>query len=876
MTISIHDPRRIPWLAKKLGMGQDEPGDLDLSKDTRHGDVQLNPFQANFNANPFSGNKGQSGASPVNYGDYQYGNNPGDAKANALASQYGSQSAQQYGASLAGQGQLGNFYVGQLNGTGPNLSAQYTDQSLAAQQAAAASAKGSLGQAGAQEQAGMAATQARQAGAQAAVQEKYNAAQGLAGLSATQQQASQGWAGQQQNVWTGEQNAKNAQGNYELGQGAQAQQGSEYGGSQLTSLAGAAFGAAGAAAGADADLIEPGGGAGETLREERATKGHPGWVLMVDHQTGEMSKVATTPLTPEEHAQARGEHGAGPLNSPQRDHTDYHDLGMGTPSTGLAAPRFGDAPGSLAGTLGGNVPGTQVPAIGPSMTGLGAPPSPLAWGGYNVGNVPGTQVPAIGPSTTGLGAPPSTAWAPAPAPLASGGYNVKPWTNGGHLSIDTPEDAARWGLPQTDASGGPSAAFAAKPKPPEARSTVSLPAAGGVGGGGPVKTGFVDTMDPKDRAKLESGFQAENSGRAKLGEDLADEEKQLGANSASEGEQIGRNQDDLAVFERQRQHHEKNLEYQVDQASRDAEKLGKDYGWHPTRATRVRYGIANFLGALGAGLAHTQNFAAQQIQDNINRDLDAQQKQIESAKGRVGDMKGMLADAYRQTGDMRQAKIIANIASLDKVRAEGSAFAHASKSKTVLDNQKVLDATVEQKQAELRAQYMKMVQTGGGGGGVDPHLRDKVIATGIDFFKTGKYNTIQEAQAAALEAHGLAPPGTSGAAAAKDGAKPNVPSAALAQAEAELPKGAGLDAYNRNAPDFLQSSEKIRERQQLADLVREYQKAGGQRPSKDDAEALAQIGRLDPESVAAFRKRARARAAVTANAGQAPADNGEP
>jgi hypothetical protein len=79
----------------------------------------------------------------------------------------------------------------------------------------------------------------------------------------------------------------------------------------------------------DADLKEPGA-------DEDPSKGHitlreePHFLLMANHATGELSKVATQPLTPKERREATVRpHGAGALNSPDRLRTEVNDLNMG-------------------------------------------------------------------------------------------------------------------------------------------------------------------------------------------------------------------------------------------------------------------------------------------------------------------------------------------------------------------------------------------------------------------------------------------------------------------------------------------------------------------------------------------------------------------
>ena len=87
-------------------------------------------------------------------------------------------------------------------------------------------------------------------------------------------------------------------------------------------------------------MAPPGRGADLTLREERGGPHHDTFLAMIDDNTGRAMKVATVPLSPSESAQVAAPHGAGPLGSPQRIHTDvggmpatslYHDADLGHP-----------------------------------------------------------------------------------------------------------------------------------------------------------------------------------------------------------------------------------------------------------------------------------------------------------------------------------------------------------------------------------------------------------------------------------------------------------------------------------------------------------------------------------------------------------------
>jgi hypothetical protein len=330
-------------------------------------------------------------------------------------------------------GGLAGYYQNQLNGTGPNLAAQQaqasTDQSIQAQQAVANSAHGSLASAGASRAAAAGAAQAQQAGAQQAVQgtiqqenqaqtglqNLYGAQAGLygqmgqqglqqqgndlqnaqyaAGLQEQQNQLNQqgglAYAGLGQSVAQSQLAAQEAGQNYNLSAAGMNTQNNQFNAGQTQNAWGAILGGLGSAMSmGDADLKEPGplagahhglGPAGETLREESGSPGeHDPFILDVSHQTGQMRALATRPLTPSERRQVMAPHGAGPLNSPNRIHTDVHDMGLAGGS-GLDPGTAGDYAQGMAAMQGAPPPGDLAMA----QAGQRAGQRPMMQGGFN-------------------------------------------------------------------------------------------------------------------------------------------------------------------------------------------------------------------------------------------------------------------------------------------------------------------------------------------------------------------------------------------------------------------------------------------------------------------------------------------------------------
>lgn len=79
-------------------------------------------------------------------------------------------------------------------------------------------------------------------------------------------------------------------------------------------------------------------------------------------------------------------------------------------------------------------------------------------------------------------------------------------------------------------------------------------------------------------------------------------------------------------------------------------KIDPNHYWHEKgTGGRIMASIGLLLSGLGSGLGGGPNMAMQVIQANIKRDIDAQEKNLETKKS-------LLADTYRQTGDLRLAR----------------------------------------------------------------------------------------------------------------------------------------------------------------------------------------------------------------------------
>ena len=91
---------------------------------------------------------------------------------------------------------------------------------------------------------------------------------------------------------------------------------------------------------------------------------------------------------------------------------------------------------------------------------------------------------------------------------------------------------------------------------------------------------------------------------------------------------------------------------------------------------RISASIGLLLSGLGAGLGHTENMAMKVIQSNIDRDISAQKDNLDTKKS-------LLADTYRETGDLRLAQQMTEHTLMNVALAQLNKFAAQSSSADV-------------------------------------------------------------------------------------------------------------------------------------------------------------------------------------------------
>lgn len=114
--------------------------------------------------------------------------------------------------------------------------------------------------------------------------------------------------------------------------------------------------------------------------------------------------------------------------------------------------------------------------------------------------------------------------------------------------------------------------------------------------------------------------------------------------------------------------------------------------------------VAQGLGAFGAALAGTPNFAQQIINSAIDRDIAAQQDEI-AVKGAAAD--NALSDLLRRTGDLDQAKAMLRTIEHDWVAAQRAQTAAAAKTPEIMQRAAEWDLAEQQRMNDFFEDYRR-------------------------------------------------------------------------------------------------------------------------------------------------------------------------
>jgi hypothetical protein len=127
----------------------------------------------------------------------------------------------------------------------------------------------------------------------------------------------------------------------------------------------------------------------------------------------------------------------------------------------------------------------------------------------------------------------------------------------------------------------------------------------------------------------------------------------------------------------------------------DPEALWKEKG----TAARVVAEIGRALGAMGASLAHTENFADNIIKGSIQSNIDAQKSNRDNARQDATEKMGLLRFYQSQGLDERQAEHAARVDYIEQVQNQLSTEAAKYKSQQIQANAATLNAQLDKAKA---------------------------------------------------------------------------------------------------------------------------------------------------------------------------------
>ncbi len=187
----------------------------------------------------------------------------------------------------------------------------------------------------------------------------------------------------------------------------------------------------------------------------------------------------------------------------------------------------------------------------------------------------------------------------------------------------------------------------------------------------------VHAVTPEEKAQVAAAEAARNANVAAQDKVAGDTEAMNNARQKEER--------DLAAVSDQKMH---EISDRADKLRTDIEngKVDPQHYWHEKGAGgRVMASLGLILSGLGSGLGGGPNMAMQVIQKNIDRDIDAQEKNLKTKES-------LLADTYRQTGDLRLARQMAEHTLANVYLAQANTLAAKSSNAKVKEAAGVLNA----------------------------------------------------------------------------------------------------------------------------------------------------------------------------------------
>jgi hypothetical protein len=246
---------------------------------------------------------------------------------------------------------------------------------------------------------------------------------------------------------------------------------------------------------------------------------------------------------------------------------------------------------------------------------------------------------------------------------------------------------------------------------------------------GKIKEGDQDRIF-KDYKKWQLTEKGQRAGLTRLGSDVEQRQaegqaEQIGLIAQEKADAAGQAAD-LAKYESHEQaqardryesHQQTVAEFEARRDEADQRVREYRIGDRRDAGVRIVHGLAAALGALGAGLAKTPNFALQSIEASLDRDLKSQQEEFSALKGQGKEARSDLAALYATYGENEKAHGAFRAMYYRETGARAKAsMLHTSNKRALAALQQIVDTSaIKEEMAEkgiaytMRAEYDQML-----------------------------------------------------------------------------------------------------------------------------------------------------------------------
>jgi hypothetical protein len=134
-------------------------------------------------------------------------------------------------------------------------------------------------------------------------------------------------------------------------------------------------------------------------------------------------------------------------------------------------------------------------------------------------------------------------------------------------------------------------------------------------------------------------------------------------------------------------------------------KIDPDRHWKQKgEGSRVLAALAQGLGAFGSALTKTPNYASQIVKEAVEADVRAQERDIDTKRGAVGDAANMI-HYFRQKGlDQKSAALAAKMTIYERAQAKLEAMLAKTSNQRLLQQGEIITAGIEAEKQALRNQ----------------------------------------------------------------------------------------------------------------------------------------------------------------------------